>query len=133
MPQHFEPEIVDFSRRCAMWPVERGRSAQRFETTTVKNLQSGRVLDSRWNGVGQLTAMATCPKCMGALTGNHRCRQGVFRRASQALSTAAVGSGLGMAACFVIEQRPTGALLVAAAALGAVVAVAVRQAAGNRP
>jgi hypothetical protein len=69
---------------------------------------------------------------MGALTENHRCRQGVFRRASHALSTAAVGSGLGTAACFVIEEHPAGALLVAAAALGAIVAIAVRQAAGNR-
>ena len=77
--------------------------------------------------------MATCPKCMGALTEKHRCQRGIVSRASLVLSTAAVGSGLGTVACFAIEERPAGALLVAAATLGAVLAMAVRQAAGSRP
>jgi hypothetical protein len=70
---------------------------------------------------------------MGALTENHRCRRGMFSRVAQALSTVAVGGGLGTIACFAIEERPAGALLVATAALGAVIATAVRQAVGGRP
>ena len=76
--------------------------------------------------------MATCPKCMGALTENHRCRRGIFSRVSHALSTVAVGGGLGTVACFAMEDRPAGALLVAAAALGAVLATAVREAVEGR-
>ena len=70
---------------------------------------------------------------MGALTENHRCPRGPFRRVSEALSTVAVGSGLGAIFCFVIDERPAGALVLAAAALGGVLATAVRQAVGGRP
>ena len=70
---------------------------------------------------------------MGALTENHRCRRGMVSRVSHALSTVAVGSGLGTVACFAIEDRPAaGALLVAAAALGVVLATAVREAVEGR-
>jgi hypothetical protein len=75
--------------------------------------------------------MATCPKCMGALTENHRCHGGIFRRTTHVVSAMAAGGGLGVAACFAIEDRPAGILLAAAAALGAVLAVAVQQAAGG--
>jgi hypothetical protein len=51
---------------------------------------------------------------------------------TDALSTVAIGSALGGVLVFVIEERPPGALVLAAAALGAVLANAVRQALGPR-
>lgn len=77
--------------------------------------------------------MATCPKCMGALTEHHRCPKGTLSRVTDAVSTVLVGSGLGAMFCFAIEDRPAGALVLAAAALGAVLASAVRQAVGRGP
>ena len=76
--------------------------------------------------------MATCPKCMGALTENHRCPRGPFSRISESLSTVAIGSVIGALLCYVIDDRPPAALIVAAAALGAVLAGAVRQAVTGR-
>ena len=72
--------------------------------------------------------MATCPKCMGALTEHHRCPRGPFSRISESLSTVAIGSVIGAVLCYVIDERPPAALVVAGAALGAVIASAVRQA-----
>jgi hypothetical protein len=72
--------------------------------------------------------MATCPYCMGALTENHRCRRGRLTRLGDALLTVLVGSSVGALLCWGIEERPTGPLLMATAALGAVLASAVRQA-----
>jgi hypothetical protein len=54
-------------------------------------------------------------------------------RVTEALSTVGVGALVGAVLCFAIEERPAGALVVAAAALGAVLASAVRQAVGGRP
>ena len=76
--------------------------------------------------------MATCPRCMGALTENHRCPRGRFSRVTDALSTVAVGSVIGGLVVFAIEDRPAGALVLASAALGAVLANAVRQAIGPK-
>jgi len=76
--------------------------------------------------------MATCPRCMGALTENHRCPRGIGTRVTEAVSTVGIGGVLGALFCFVIEERPAGALVVAAAALGAVLATAVRQAVGGK-
>jgi len=45
-----------------------------------------------------------------------------------ALVTLVVGALAGWMICLAVEERPTGALIVAAAALGAVLATAVRQA-----
>ena len=70
---------------------------------------------------------------MGALTEHHRCPRGAFSRLSDALSPVIIGSGIGAVLCFVIEERPVPALVVAASALGAVLATAVRQAVGGRP
>ena len=76
--------------------------------------------------------MATCPRCMGALTENHRCPRGRFNRLGDALVTLLVGSGIGIGLLYGIEERPTGPLVMATAALGAVLANAVRQALGPR-
>jgi hypothetical protein len=65
---------------------------------------------------------------LGALTENHKCPHGLFRRILESLSTVGIGGLLGAVMCFVIEDRPAAALLIAAAALGAVLASAVRQA-----
>ena len=72
--------------------------------------------------------MATCPKCLGALTEHHKCPSRLLRRLTEAVSTVGVGSVVGAMFCFAIEEQPAGALVIAAAALGAVLAVAVRQA-----
>lgn len=69
---------------------------------------------------------------MGALTENHRCPRGRFSRISDALSTVAIGGVLGGVLVLAFEDRPPGALVLAAAALGAVLANAVRQALGPR-
>jgi hypothetical protein len=69
---------------------------------------------------------------LGALTDNHRCPKGVFSRVTDAISTVSIGGVIGALLCFAIEERPAGALVVAAAALGAVLASAVRQAVGGR-
>ncbi len=76
--------------------------------------------------------MATCPRCLGPLTDDHRCPRGWLRRLGDSLSTVAVGGIVGTVACFALEERPTGALVLAAAALGAVLASALRQAVGPR-
>ena len=76
--------------------------------------------------------MATCPKCLGALTEDHKCPPRVLRRIGDAVSTAGVGSLLGALFCFAIEDQPAGALVIATAALGAVLAVAIRQAIAGR-
>jgi hypothetical protein len=70
---------------------------------------------------------------MGALTEHHRCRRRTLSRLSESLSTLGVGGGIGALVCFAIEDRPVPALVLAAAALGAVLANAVRQAVGGRP
>jgi hypothetical protein len=70
---------------------------------------------------------------MGALTENHRCPPRTFGRLTDAISTVGIGSIIGVVLCFVIEERPAGALVLAAAALGGVLASAVRQAVNPRP
>jgi hypothetical protein len=77
--------------------------------------------------------MATCPKCFGALTENHKCPKGRLHRMFDALSMISVGGVLGVVMSYVIDERPVPALVVASAALGAVLASAVRQAIGTRP
>ena len=76
--------------------------------------------------------MATCPRCFGALTDDHKCPKGVLSRVANAISTVGIGGVLGALACFAIEDRPVGALVLASAALGAVLAFALRQAVGGR-
>jgi hypothetical protein len=69
---------------------------------------------------------------MGPLTEDHRCPRGVFSRVTDALSTVGIGALLGAVFTFAIDDRPAGALVLAAAALGAVLASALRQAVGRR-
>jgi hypothetical protein len=70
---------------------------------------------------------------MGALTENHRCpRSRLFFRVTDALTTVVVGSVVGGLLVFAVEERPTGTLVLAAAALGGVLANAVRQAVGPK-
>lgn len=76
--------------------------------------------------------MATCPRCLGPLSENHRCPRGRFSRLGDAVITVAIGGGIGAVVVFAFEERPAGVLVLAAAALGAVLAGAVRQALGPR-
>lgn len=69
---------------------------------------------------------------MGALTEHHRCPRGRFSRVTDALSTVAAGSVIGGVVVFILQEEPPGALVLAGAALGAVLANAVRQALGPR-
>lgn len=77
--------------------------------------------------------MATCPRCLGALTDDHKCPKGALSRVTNAISTVGVGGVAGAALVFVVEERPVAALVLAAAALGAVLAFAIRQAVSGRP
>ena len=77
--------------------------------------------------------MATCPKCFGALTEDHKCQKGRLSRATDALSTVGIGGLIGVVLSYALDDRPVPALVVASAALGAVLASAVRQAIGGRP
>jgi hypothetical protein len=77
--------------------------------------------------------MATCPRCLGALTENHRCpRRGILLRVTDALSWVLGGAVVAAILTYVLQERPAPALVLAAAALGAVLASAVRQAIGPR-
>jgi len=56
-----------------------------------------------------------------------------LRRITDALSTVGVGGLIGVVLSYVMEERPRLELVLAAAALGAVLASAVRQAVVHRP
>jgi len=69
---------------------------------------------------------------MGFLAENHKCPGGVWARISKALATVLIGGGLGTVFVYAVDERPVGALVLAGAALGAVLANAIRQAVGGR-
>ena len=69
---------------------------------------------------------------MGALTENHKCPPRLFRRITDAISTVGLGGVVGAIVCFAIDERPAAALVMATAALGAVLAYAIRQAIHGR-
>jgi hypothetical protein len=65
---------------------------------------------------------------MGALTEDHVCpRPARFGRIIDALVTVVVGGLIGSVLVYGLVEHPAGALVLAAAALGAVLANAVRQ------
>ena len=76
--------------------------------------------------------MATCPKCLGPLTEDHRCPHGIFRRVIGALWIVGVGGICGALATWLFDERPAPALVLASAALGAVLAGALREALGRK-
>jgi hypothetical protein len=69
---------------------------------------------------------------MGFLTEGHKCPGGVWSRVSKAILTVAIGAVIGTLLVYVIEDRPVPALWLAGAALGAVLAMSIRQAIGVR-
>lgn len=76
--------------------------------------------------------MATCPRCFGALTEDHKCPpRAIGSRLFEALWTVGAGAIIGAVLVFALIERPASALVLAAAALGAVLASAVRQAIGG--
>jgi len=78
--------------------------------------------------------MATCPRCFGALTEHHKCpRSSILSAITDALSTVCIGGLIGGVVAIIINEQAPTALVLAAAALGAVLASAVRQAVGRRP
>jgi hypothetical protein len=70
---------------------------------------------------------------MGALTEDHRCPRGRLHRLTDAVPTAAVGGLIGTVLLYLVEEHPVPELVVAAAVLGAVLSLAVRQAVNGRP
>jgi hypothetical protein len=72
--------------------------------------------------------MATCPRCLGPLTEDHRCPRGRFSRMGDALAPVVGGAVIGGLIPVIFSANASLALVLAAAALGAVLANAVRQA-----
>ena len=77
--------------------------------------------------------MATCPKCLGPLTEDHRCPHRIFRRLADAVFTVGGGAAVGVLFSYALADPPAPALMLAAAALGAVLSSAIRQAVGRTP
>jgi hypothetical protein len=70
---------------------------------------------------------------MGALTEHHRCPRGpFFSRLTEALTTVAIGGGIGAGLVMAFSDEPASGVVLAAAALGGVLARAVRDALGPR-
>jgi hypothetical protein len=67
---------------------------------------------------------------MGPLTEHHRCPRNRFSRVTEAMTTVGLGAFAGGGICIAAVTDPTAALLLASAALGAVLARAVRDAMG---
>ena len=69
---------------------------------------------------------------MGFLEDGHRCPRGVFSRLGESLFTVAIGGGIAIGLCYGLQEYPPLPLVLAAAALGAVLSMAIRQATSGR-
>jgi hypothetical protein len=69
---------------------------------------------------------------MGFLDEGHRCPGGLWSRVGKAILTVGIGATIGTVLVFAFEDRPVPALWLAGAALGAVLAMSIRQAIGVR-
>lgn len=76
--------------------------------------------------------MATCPRCLGPLTENHRCKRRRVAPLAEIGSTLLVGGIVGTMVCFALAERPAVSVIGTAAILGALLAQALRQAVGPR-
>jgi hypothetical protein len=63
--------------------------------------------------------MATCPKCGGYLSDDHRCF-GAWRHIARTMGAALIGALFGVIAVSTLADRPTNLLLGVAGLLGAV-------------
>ncbi len=72
--------------------------------------------------------MATCPRCMGPLTDDHRCPRARSRRLLRTTAPILVGVLVGVVASFGLLDRPHPLVVVCAALLGGLLADALRRA-----
>jgi hypothetical protein len=72
--------------------------------------------------------MATCPRCMGPLTDDHRCPRAQSRRLLGVGAPILVGVFVGVMACFGLFERPHPMVVLFAGLLGGLLADALRRA-----
>ena len=73
--------------------------------------------------------MATCPKCGGYLSDDHRCF-GAWRRITRATGVGVAGAVFGVVVVLVLAEHSSESLLTVAGLLGAVVVSALWRASG---
>jgi hypothetical protein len=76
--------------------------------------------------------MATCPRCLGPLTDHHQCTHGLIRRLAGSVVVVMIGAAVGALFTLALTDRPVAALVLAASALGAVLAKAIVEAVGRK-
>lgn len=76
--------------------------------------------------------MATCPRCLGPLTDHHQCPHGRIRRLAGVFVVVMIGAVIGALSTLALTDRPVAALVLAASALGAVLAKAIVEAVGRK-
>ncbi len=72
--------------------------------------------------------MATCPRCLGPLTDDHRCPRTRSRHALWTVGVPLVGTIVGVFVCYGLIDRPHGVVVLCAAGLGGLLADALRRA-----
>jgi hypothetical protein len=73
--------------------------------------------------------MATCPKCGGYLSDDHRCF-GAWRHIARTMGLALAGAVFSVVAVLVLAEHPSKSLLAVAGLLGAVLVTALWRATG---
>ena len=73
-------------------------------------------------------AMATCPRCLGPLTDDHRCPRTRSRRLLRVLAPPLLGLLAGIVVCYGLIDRPHPLVVLCAAMLGGLLADAFRRA-----